>query len=587
MKNNNIFRGVLLMTVSVLSYTSCSSRDNGEVVTDEIEKVTLNINPNILEEDQIITVASASSKFTGSVGLHEVKEKMITGRDFDALVSSQIYNTSKINTIASSSFTGAVAATAKLGSGIKYLVRIYNDNAGSRGTQLGDFIFTVGQTNPTITVDGGKKYYWIAYSLNESTLPTLAVSNTVVNAPDNGNKDLLYASGNLTTVGGSNNLDINFKHKAVRIDVNLDSKGMFRPMSGNSDAKASLGTGNGTSFNSIIRQKAFNIETGSYYGSAGVTPEPTLGSDITAQKTVSFYSPDPVVVPANGLTVKLTNIHFGEYENLKFDRSSYLGIPNEAVNANPGDRYLVNAHLIQSAVNIGGVLWARDDVYNYSSTSYGMDGLRLNDLSNYNIGSHLAYSEYWNWNALNPTDVPNTGSFDQTKDPCRKLYPFGTWRLPTAAEAGVFLTKSPDNVSNTYVDMTRPGAPDNSYFYLYYTTTTGVPTTEYGANNGVMLRFNGYRPINYTKSMTYNGGGNAGWPYNVVNGQSHADGSLMFWTSDTGSVAGTAKAFVRKITFTGNGTTTTISYPAGSIQDVDRRTGLQIRCVRTVATPNT
>jgi hypothetical protein len=54
----------------------------------------------------------------------------------------------------------------------------------------------------------------------------------------------------------------------TRIDVNIDSKGMFVPMSGNSDATANIGTYNGTTFTGIITQQTFDLGTGSFYGGA-------------------------------------------------------------------------------------------------------------------------------------------------------------------------------------------------------------------------------------------------------------------------------------------------------------------------------
>jgi hypothetical protein len=61
----------------------------------------------------------------------------------------------------------------------------------------------------------------------------------------------------------------------------------------------------------------------------------------------------------------------------------------------------------------------------------------------------------------------------------------------------------------------------------------------------------------------------------------------MFWTKDPGAAAGTAKAFVWRALFSNNGVENTASFPAGNIQDIDKRTGLNIRCVRSVAAPNT
>ena len=56
----------------------------------------------------------------------------------------------------------------------------------------------------------------------------------------------------------------------------------------------------------------------------------------------------------------------------------------------------------------------------------------------------------------------------------------------------------------------------------------------------------------------------------------------MFWTKDPGAAAGTAKAFVWRALFSNNNVRIQLLFPAGNIQDIDKRTGLNIRCVRSV-----
>ncbi|OBS11319.1 hypothetical protein ATE49_16160 [Elizabethkingia miricola] len=592
---NKLICALLLIGGCIGSISSCSSREDGGT-TESDGKTVLNISPNIIE-DEIITLANTKTKSGSSVLQNSVitKEQMSYGNDFDALVEITASSGKLSNATASLDNKAIAAANPRMGNGISYVVRIFQDNAGSRGAQIGsDYTFTVGGAPPKITVDGGTKYQWYAFSSNEATVPAtmIAAGKSVIDAPVSSNKDILYASGTISTVSGNNYLDINFKHMTTRIDVNIDSKGMFVPMSGNSDATANIGTYNGTTFTGIITQQTFDLGTGSFYGGAApIQSDKALDSQVYSSKVVSFYSSSGVFIPSgNTLKVKLTNMEFKQLNNVlhKFNRVSYVTLPQSSSKLlGTNFKYNVNVRLIQSAVNVGGVLWARNDISYEGSNSYNVPNTRINGFDGFQpIGNLSPTVYYWSWNALRPTDAPNSGNYDTTQDPCVQLYPVGTWRMPTSVEATALTTKIPDN--------TRAGFSiysNNANFGVTFNHTAGANTPEYGsARSELYIQYNGYRPVNYTpnenspypNSIT-------GWTYNAKSTpiSSYPDTVGMFWTKDPGAAAGTAKAFVWRASFSNNGTENTASFPAGNIQDIDKRTGLNIRCVRSVAAPNT
>lgn len=340
--------------------------------------------------------------------------------------------------------------------------------------------------------------------------------------------------------------------------------------------------------------RSFDLLSGSYVGASTVIPtDIPLSSVVHAEKTVSFYSSDPITVPASMLGVKLTNLEFREWfvtGTVKFNRTSYLGTDNTSISLQPGDRFTVNVRLIMSAVNVSGVLWSRDVVSLRPQTTYGMQALRLHQpFGNHPIRLMSPYRDYWRWNSLTPEGAANTGAYSTANDPCLALYPAGTWRLPTVAEASTLITRTPNRI-NLGWQKPAPEVANSSSFSMIFNRTSGPATPEYvQPQNEMAIIFMGSRlatypsgdPVPYINSIT-------GFiPEVWQDGRAdYPNGVAMFWTSEPGSTAGTAKAYVREIDFNRNssGTETTATLLNGSIQDVNRNLGLNVRCVRTVGT---
>lgn len=203
---NKINLACLIFFVS-MTLLGCSKDDvlnlgNGE-------KVILHVNASIMEDiSNSMSSLNTSDNHRAYHNTDLTKNDIIKGDRFDAMVTMVYPDGSKTspNLQASvnpkpSNMNAATTTTTKLSDDIKYVLMIFEDNDGSRGAQIGhNYEFTVGQTSPTIIVDGGKVYHWISFSTNETTLPTLS-GNTIA-ASDAMNKDILYATGSLTTTDG-------------------------------------------------------------------------------------------------------------------------------------------------------------------------------------------------------------------------------------------------------------------------------------------------------------------------------------------------------------------------------------------------
>lgn len=578
---------VLFNTGIFLIATSCSSRENSEIVPEDTNKVSVYINTSVFDNENIINTSIASTgKTIRNSSSSEIiaKERMVYGDVMDALISMEKQKSEqsyKINTSASTSKSGAIAqTTTAMLSGKQFVVRLFNDNNGNRGTLYGEYTLTAGQATP-IRVDSGKNYHWIAYSTNENTLP--AIAGNVISANDMINKDILYDSGILAnTQTGNNYLEIIFKHKASRFHVLMNSQGMFMPMSmTKGTGKISVGNGTGAAFKSLLTTRSFDVLQGEYINTAQLVNEvPLADTNFTnALKDVYMYSSDEVVnIPANSLVIKISNILFkpdhmpgiNTHDGLwGYTIPLYFGINNNSFNISRGATYEITAKLLQSGVKFGNTIWAKGPLTN--APSIGANNILAYRITPYNtLNNHS--SLFWRWNELAPNGNGSTGpapaSYTEDKDPCMQLYPSGLWRMPTAAEAQEIANADP--ISTQGWLQPDPGNTSASYFNMSFTPDTGGLQYFYG----LRFQFMGYIDNNtgiQENKATINSGDNV-IENNAV--------STRFWTKD--NTGATAKAFVRYANFTAqSGQGVTVSVPnKGLITDMNKKHSLNIRCVR-------
>lgn len=513
--------------------------------------------------------------------------------DFDVLIHYDQESSTSF------SARGGAEASTKMEPGKKFLLRIFEDEDNHRGDQIGpDYIFTIGgNDNPEIYLDGGKTYHWIAFSINESFLPPLD-NNDTFSATDIANKDVLYDSGSIETVAGTNLLKINFAHMTSRIVVKFNSQGMFMPFNGNSNMSAGVGRFLSSNFVSVITSKNFDFLTGQFVGSA----QPVEAIKFTendpqrhAIKYAYFHSAEPISLSSEALKIEFSNPDFYPwYSNgsMKFLRTTILdGNNQEAINLSQGESFQVTVDLIQSAININGVLWARD-ILAYSSEQFGMPRLRLMaPFGNHSARFFYLEQHYFRWNALTPTSPSNTGtSYDPALDPCRTLHPAGTWRMPTDQEANSLVDQPYNGPFTRYMeDRSNTTLRNDCYIFISHTRTSGAPTPEFTSpqKNEISLFFSGYRFPEYIPNE------DRPWVnsvaefiqemYKIGTATSPKVASSMFWTSQPGYTSSlTARAYVRKANLIESGSTDNhVTLSPAYILDVERNVGISVRCVRT------
>ena len=595
-KKNELKAVKYLLITFFIGITSCSSRDGDEVSDDQTNVAVLTVRVNGVNDEDITSLAAtAKNNLSGNVNsgsMPEATETMVSGNNFDALMSFRsLPNKSGVLSMASSSqlsekITNPKAATNPLPANIQYRILIYD----STGNTLLNNVTAITGANLNIQVDGLTRYKWVAFSVNGTSVPN--VSNGKVLASDLTNKDVLYANGVIDTQTGQNYLNIIFRHITTRIDVDVDTRGLFGSI--NTFNSLQVGTGTGSQFTSLINAADLDVLSGSFGSPMAVAAARTAvniaNKDVSTGdlvKTISIYTviPSGTNVTAGSLTMQpifSTNldqtIAYPPSVNLVGVRpygnsNTYLIFRNPAFSPIAGNRYQLSSRIIESPVKVSGISWARSDLW-YDGTAGQIDRYRFKadaGVPPYNTGNQ---NEYWNWKATTPTGTPGSG------DPCALVYPLGLWRMPTDVELATLGNKT------SYEYYGFPGGSsqqaDTYKWYAVINQTwdadSGAPSSlgNYsGYSDKVIFTFNGY--------FTTNTG-------TVINSRTQVDSrsnisanytvSMGYW-SGTSYDASNATSVIQNATVRYTGPYNyTNTYGSRSLTAYAKTMGFNIRCVR-------
>ncbi|WP_454060048.1 hypothetical protein [Elizabethkingia ursingii] len=465
-----IIKGITLGSVVFISVNSCSSRDDKSEELTPTAKATLNFNVVGIEGGDISTSASVNKQGGVLAGSSVItKENTVSLKDFDVLTSIEKVESGGLGTVASSAkMNGALAATQPMAAGVKYLIQVYV--AGTTTNPVVSQVATAGTTpSPAITVPAGQSYDWYVFSTNDATAPV--INNGVISSSTIANKDVLYAksAAPVSVQSGQNDLAVSFHRNTVRVDVNVDARGLFGKVDNSTTVE--LGTGTGGSFASVVKSGDLNIFTGAYTNVQTVTaliPGSSMANTVGAQgdagatKTASFYTVDASAnaIPAN-LSVRLGTLGVNMDDNtLRTFSAASVAYTNSAITPVIGTQYLLNARMIESGIAQGTAVWARTNLQYMNSAVDKYRFLPTNDIPinallnildlvqlglNGNTFNNQITNLYWNFNASTPTGAVGSG------DPCALVYPAGKWRTPTSAEFTSLGT--PAGAAGRYVDI--------------------------------------------------------------------------------------------------------------------------------------
>lgn len=445
--------------------------------------------------------------------------------------------------------------SASMQNGMKYRLLLYN----AAGKLDANQVVTTG-TSPQIKLNGAGDYTWYAVSINKDDKVPEVDGGGVIAKADLANKDLLYASGKITIADGvSNNLEVLFKRKTAQIQVKIDVRGMF----GKINEKSSVSVVKSSSDSATVIQVGdFNIKTGAFSNVSSVTA-PVMGTDMvdvpnTPEGTVKyahFHTVSTAPVDAGKLKIKLNSLKINLDNNAVRSFDGMTLTMSKSYVPTIGGRYEANINLVESPLYIKGIKWARTNlVYNGDL----VDKYRFDHTPG--VGSiYKPDRSFWNWRSLTPIGAPGKG------DPCTKVYPEGTWRMPTANEWRAIGKFDAEHFDSGGFKLISFGYEDVFAGVEWYADKIN-PNYDL---NSLLISFGGYRDPETGEVV------NSSWNSKLIGFSLFGGGEGHYWTADA-TDSRDAYAMV------GSWSTTLIFFGGTSteIKPMWKTDGKNIRCVR-------
>jgi len=607
MKNTNLISGrwsckrypeinllVIVLFTSILNFSmySCQKEKVDQNTTEKQGGIKLRIKV-LGVADSIINISKQGSTAKNTNGSSNnitfAREQLATGGGFDAIVSgelkvkNQIHSTLAASVGTKSSNEITKFASKPLAENVGYRILIFNESGG----ELFQNVVARTGIDPEIQVENSKTYKWIAVSTNTPEVPDL--TGQKLTAEDLINKDLLYASGNITISAENNFLEITFEHKTTQIDVNIDTRGLF----GGINTFNSVQVGElGSTFKTLLNSADFDLLTGEY-GELQPIPSDRTGDHLKDKspetddlvKTVTLFT----VVP-KGKEIQANSLAISPIFSINLDRhiyyppstaqvytrnygrnNIYLRINNSAFTALLGDQFSLSANMIESPLIIGGVSWARSNLWYDGSTGQKYP-YRFKADCGIPPYETSVQNEYWNWKSLTPSGSAGAG------DPCLEVYPKGIWRMPTSIE----MYNLGNRASYEYYGFNVTQGFQSADTYDWY----AVVNQSWNEDNNSRLIAGDYSGYSDKVIFSYNGYRQNGV---ISNSRTLIDSrktrsfsaivSAGYWTgTENGSSAVSLVANCRVDYTRPNRYTTT--YDGKSLTNYSKTMGFNVRCVR-------
>lgn len=442
LKKIDIYGYVSILIFSML--LSCKT-DKSELATNSNLQISLNGIEDYVEVDY-------TTKQSSTIKKSNITPTLIDSYDgFDAITSIRIAEplVGDEMTKEASAIKKISVTTSKLDNTVRYRIVFYKI---SENTIVANQEIKVGDA-PSIKLDAGVAYKWIAYSINQATVPT--ITNNVINKTDIANKDFLYATGNITMQYGDNYLNLTFKRYTTQYVVNVDVRGMFATFHNNT--KVSISNGD----IDLFKTANFNVLTGEFQGThesikINGSDLKAITSGVNDKKTATFYTIiESEVAIKDALKLNFAPLSIvmdkeSEHPNglIREFTTSTVDLKHNALSgaSTRGRRYIIDAMLVESAVKVGTSTteWARSNLwYAVDSTATGRYRFRVSphqrDVSENNtIGQIINPLDLWKFNTTTPDGTSQTNGFD----PCKVVYPNNLWKMPSDVNFNQLATPS-------------------------------------------------------------------------------------------------------------------------------------------------
>ncbi|MHC8950582.1 hypothetical protein [Sphingobacterium hungaricum] len=326
---------------------------------------------------------------------------------------------SKLNKIASTTTTGPVKWL--LEAGVKYRVVVYN----SAGNYLNNYEYVVGTAKPTngITLAPNQKYTFVVYSIRSKesvpAAPTASLNSAIL--PVNGNVDFMYfIKENMTVSAGVNDLAVLLKHSFSQIITTINASAIGDVTAATANVKPH--------FN--VPEIKLNNGSINYLAKGGTwSGDPTPSGSVVSFPNLSLSKvvSDSIMVCNNGSSTSTLSF---PHITIKGMTKYNVQVPN--ISLKPGRRYVLTMNLTSfgSGSNGGGgqAFSPGNLIYNRSNDSYSFATTQAD------YGSYF-FPNYTKPKRLDIANItPNNTINGSSGDPCSKVLPLNSWRLPTETE---------------------------------------------------------------------------------------------------------------------------------------------------------
>lgn len=471
LKNMQYF---LFVALAGLIMISCEKKSSSNVVDEEDGGVKLQFVVSSVEEFAVEEAKTASVSRKAS-GVTTPQIESFEG--FDAVAVSYDEDSDLKYEIADK-------RAATFNAGNKYRVVLY-EVSGTNETYVGQYVLTSGDNTSTIPVNYNRTYKWYAISYNSSEVPAEVTDPTSPSPTFNfANRDVLYASGQVTTsVLGNNPLGIKFRRLGSRIDVVFNAVGMSAWVLDQINVDLN------------VKQGVFNLKTGALVSSSNLTVN-KANTDFTyvdasfqdiaavsvytvGNESLGTFTPSLKkfrVVQHNSLTTSDSDAYiFGNGSSVIGSWNFSIGTPVKA------KYYPFTINLVQAPITIGGVRFARGNIYDTDNANSQASPVRNAanmrryklrkqnaNVNNYWIGANYHYTDYFRFGDSRAGSAPPLlGSFFNTAadglDPCNFLYPYDTWKTPTSNELAVLSSASGKTFTSNYMEVPGTGPANSPY----------------------------------------------------------------------------------------------------------------------------
>ncbi|WP_159639036.1 hypothetical protein [Sphingobacterium composti Ten et al. 2007 non Yoo et al. 2007] len=463
---------LLVAFLSVLSFWGCN-KENDKGSSQGNLKINLQGVQDYVGNDKIGS-SSFSKKENNSFVINSYNE-------FDAIIDFSVSDSypkgsGEGEKLANSTLTNnslSKLAAVAIKDTVKYRLLIYKGNESTP-----EYNLLLGKSDqPDISLYIGHTYKWVAYSINQSTVPD--ISANIIPKTALANKDFMYDSKSIVIASGMNYLNIIFKRLTTMLEVNLDTRGMFGTIANTTNLKISNGNSG-----VISRTADFNVLEGIFVPNSyrdtfinSVAMKDVVATDIPLgmRKVATFYSvgvpssiaADQLVIRLEPLVLKLDDNNLDKTDppiKGKIDRTfsiANVNLKHPELTPAMGRKYTITANLIESAIQVvnGGAQWARSNLW-YDASAPDKNKYRFRPSPHYrdmkNRTSSSAYlftdpNDIWRFGAVTPDGSRGT------YDPCAQVYPTGLWKMPTSSDY--------ETLKNfqSRANLIRIGAPDNLF----------------------------------------------------------------------------------------------------------------------------